>query len=646
MKQKFPHLMSAVKVRNTVIKDRLKSTTTVLLFISVPDQHPNDHMILHHAKRAATGAGVVTISHTYDSVGPFSIPNVGGDPPHFPEFNVWDPKCQNYMIMLNDAIHYYGAKTCFDLALRYDFDYDVMADPEHGVKELTMKEIDWYIDLFKEQIDMCKPHGFDMLSIHCAYQDTFMARFLSKHVNKRTDELGGSFENRCKVPLYVLRELRKYADPDLLFSICISPEEPQDDGYKIDEFIRFAKILDEEKLIDILQVRASTADDSHPTGYIEPYPTLRLGRALKKCGFKNMLIAPVGGYQDPFDMEKALADGDADMFCASRLFIADPAWGEKIAEGRPEDIIPCIRCNRCHVIANDVPYLSMCSVNPEFGIQHQLHNAVAPVKRKKNVAVVGGGPAGMRAACYLADRGHTVDLYEATDRLGGQLIAATVPQFKWPLKRYLDWLIAQTEKRENIRILKNSPASPELIREKEYDACIAAVGAVPKDSGISGADLPHVITAVEALLNEEKVRGKVVVIGGGETGVETATHLGRCGHRTTILSRRPVLASNIMVPHVGTIVMAAVENTEGLDYQTGVSINEIRTDGVSYRNADGEEDFIVADTVVMASGARPLQDEGMAYYGIVPETWVIGDCTEPGNIMFANRMAYAAANNI
>ena len=216
MKQQFPHLMSAIKVRNTVIKDRLMATTSVPHFISGPEKHPNDHMILHHAKRAATGAGIVTISHTYDSVGPFELPDVGGDPPHFPEFDVWDPKCQNYMIMLNDAIHYYGAKTCFDLAYRFEFDYDVVADPEHGVKELTKERIDWYIQLLKEQIDLCKPLGFDMISLHCAYQDTFMARFLSPATNKRTDEYGGSFENRAKMPLYVLRELRKYAPKSIL----------------------------------------------------------------------------------------------------------------------------------------------------------------------------------------------------------------------------------------------------------------------------------------------------------------------------------------------------------------------------------------------------------------------------------------------
>lgn len=645
MKQQFPHLMSPIKVRNTVIRDRLMATTSVPHFISGPEKYPNDHMILHHAKRAAAGAGVVTISHTYDSVGPFSFPDVGGDPPHFPEYDVWDPKCQNYMIMFNDAIHYYGSKSCWDLALRYDFAYDVMADPAHGVKELTMKEIDWYIDLLKEQIDLCRPLGFDMFSIHCAYQYTFMARFLSKSINKRTDGLGGSFENRCKVPLHVLRELRKHAG-DLLISICISPEEPEPDGYKLDEFVRYAKILDEEGLVDILQVRASRADDSHPTGYIEPNPTLRLGEALKQCSFKNLVIAPVGGYQDPFVMEQALAEGKADMFCASRMFIADPAWGEKIAEGRPEDIIPCILCNRCHVIANDVPYLSMCSVNPEFGIQHQLHNAVEPVKRKKRVAVVGGGPAGMRAACYLADRGHEVTLYEASGRLGGQLIAASVPAFKWPLKRYLDWLIKQTEKRENIRILINTPASPERIRDEEYDACIAAVGATAMRPSIPGADGANVLTAVEALLDSSRVKGKVVVVGGGETGVETATHLGRIGHRTTILARRPELAANIMVPHIGTVVMEAVETTDGLDWFTGVSVTEIRPDGVAYKDSQDNELFAAADTVVLASGAQARQDEGMAYYGIVPETWVIGDCTEPSSLMFANRMAYAAANNI
>ena len=648
MKQQFPRLMSAVKVRDTVLKNRVMATTAVPHFISGPEPYPNNHMILHHARRAAA-AGVVTISHTYDSVGPFSLPDVGGDPPHFPEYNVWDPKCQNYMIMFNDAIHYYGAKSCWDLALRYDFRYDVMADPEHGVQELTMKEIDWYIDLFKEQIDLCKPLGFDMISIHCAYQDTFMARFFSKALNRRTDELGGSFENRCKVPLHVLRELRKYADkvcPGLLFSICASPEEPQPEGYKIDEFIRLARILDEEGLVDILQVRAATANDSHPTGWLSPNPIVPVAEKLKACGFKNMLIAPVGGFQDPFDMERWLGEGKADMFCAARMFIADPAWGEKIAEGRPEDIFPCILCNRCHVIANNVPYLSMCSVNPEFGIQHVIRDATAPVKRRKKVAVVGGGPGGMRAACYLADRGHDVTLYEASGRLGGQLIPASVPEFKWPVKRYLDWLLKQVAKRENIRVLLNTPATPDTIRDAEYDACIAAIGAVPAESKIPGSGGENVLTAVYALENPDRVKGDVAVIGGGETSVETAVYLGRLGHKVTILARRPEIAQEIMVPHIGEVVVDAMDATPGLERMPGVSVTNIAPDGVTYKDAQGEERFLPADTVVLASGVRPLKDESMGYYGIVPETWVIGDCTGAGNLMFVNRAAYAAANNI
>lgn len=647
MKQQFPRLMSAVKIRNTVIKDRLMATTSVPHFISGPEKHPNDHMILHLAKRAASGAGIVTISHTYDSVGPFSFPGMGGDPPHFPEYDVWDPKCQNYMIMLNDAIHYYGAKTCLDLALRYEFDYDVMADPEHGVKELTMERIDWYIELFKEQIDLCKPLGFDMISIHCAYQDTFMARFLSKALNKRTDDLGGSFENRCKVPLHVLRQLRKYADPNLMFSICISPEEPQPDGYKIDEFIRFAKILDEEELVDVLQIRASTGNDTHPTGYLPPYPTLELAAQLKKCDFKHMLIAPVGGFQDPFDMEKALEDGKADMICASRMYIADPAWGEKIAEGRPEDIFPCILCNRCHVIANNVPYLSMCSVNPEFGIQHRLHDVVTPVKRKKRVAVVGGGAGGLRASCYLADRGHDVTLYEASDHLGGQLIPASTPEFKWPVKRYLEWLLKQVEKRPNIHILLNTPATPDTIRDGEYDACIAALGAVPAPSNIPGSDGPNVLTAVDAINDISRVKGSVAVIGGGETSVEASIYIGRHGHKVTILARRPEIAAEIMVPHIGEVVVEAMDTTEGLERLTSVSATKIDLQGVTYRDAAGQEHFLAADTVILASGVKALQDESMGFYGAVPETWVIGDCTGcAGNLMFVNRAAYAAANNI
>lgn len=655
MKQQFPNLMSPIRIRNTVIKNRLVSTTSIPHFISGPEAHPNDHMIEHLAKRAANGAGIVTISHTYSSKGPFDPMAImpptedgepqqimGSDPLHFPEWNIWEPKHQNYMIMLNDAIHYYGSKTCLDLALEYEADWDVTGNESTGLKEFTREKIEEYIQLLLEQCALCPALGFDMISIHCAYRDTFMARFLSPATNRRTDEWGGSMENRARVPLEVFRRIKEQMGENFVTSAAISATDGAD-GYSLEEFKEFCRLAD--GLIDILQIRMDNADDSHPTGYNPPNPTLELAAELKQLNLKHTKIMPVGGFQDPYVMEAAIASGKADMIAAARMWIADSHWGEKIAQGHPEDITPCLLCNRCHVIGNNTPYLSMCSVNPEFGIQHVLQNAVKPVARQKKVAVVGGGPAGMRAALYLCQRGHQVALFEKTNTLGGALIAASQPAFKWPVKRYLDWLLAQVEK-SGAAIHLNTEATPEMIQAQNFDAVIAAVGGEPVIPPIPGVDLPNVISAVDALNQPQLVRGRVVVIGGGGIGTEAAIHFARSGHPTMILEMQPGLAMEDMIPHVGTVILAQVEKTKNLEVLTSVRVTEILPDGVSYLMEDGTAHKVASDTVVLATGTRPRLDEGMQYWGILPESFVIGDCTKAGNLAFANRAAYAAANNI
>ncbi len=655
MKQMFPHLMSPIRIRNTVIKNRLVSSTSVPHFISGPEGHPNDHMIEHLAKRAANGAGIVTVSHTYSSRGPFDplalIPPTedgepqtisGKDPPHFPEWDIWTPKNQNYMIMLNDAIHYYGGKSCLDLALEYETDWDVTGNEAAGIRELNGEKIETYIQLLLEQCALCPELGFDMITIHAAYRDTFLARFLSPATNRRTDSWGGSLENRAKVPLEIFRRIKEQMGQDFITSAAMSATDGPD-GYTLEDFKEFCRMAD--GLIDIIQVRMDNADDSHPTGYLPPNPTLALAAELKTLDLKYTKIMPIGGFQDPYVMEDAIAAGKADLIAAARMWIADPHWGEKLAEGRPEDITPCILCNRCHVQGNNVPFLSMCSVNPEFGIQHVLHTAVKPVRRKKRVAVVGGGPGGLRAALYLRQRGHQVTLYERTSQLGGALTAASQPAFKWPVKRYLEWLIRQVEK-SGAEILLNTEASPELLQAQGFDAVIAAVGGKPVIPPIPGVDGANVLFAADALNRPELVQGRVAVIGGGGIGTETAIHFAQNGHPTVILEMRDGLAEEDMIPHVGTVLLRQVACTENLKAYTGVQVTSILADGVRYTAPDGAAQTISCDTVILAVGTAPRLDEGMAYWGILPESFVIGDCTKPGNLAFANRAAFAAANNI
>ncbi len=229
--------------------------------------------------------------------------------------------------------------------------------------------------------------GFDMGSIHFAYRSSFAGAFFSAITNTRTDEYGGSLENRSKVILEIFRRIKAEVGEDFVLEGLLSVKDLPG-GYTFEDTKKFAKMS--EGLIDILQLRMEDGDISHPMGFHMPNPTLEYAEELKALNLKTF-IEPIGGFQDPDVMEEALATGKADLIGMARPFICNDEYGTKMREGRKEDIVPCVRCNKCHVIGHHVPYRSACTVNPDFGINAYLHRKEEPVAAAKKIAVIGGG---------------------------------------------------------------------------------------------------------------------------------------------------------------------------------------------------------------------------------------------------------------
>ncbi|MGI9951902.1 FAD-dependent oxidoreductase [Moorellaceae bacterium AZ2] len=646
-RNRYGHLLSPVKFRNTVFKNRLISTNSLPHFLQGPEPYPSEAIITHLANRAKNGAAIVTVSGISARIGlPEMPPPPGhrdyGDIPHFPRFNLYDPKCQNYFAQLVDAVHYYGAKASMSFAFLIVPGYDVCEVPERNLKAYTPEMLDKMLDDFVEQAAICKSLGFDMGSIHMAYRLLFPARFLSPLTNHRTDEFGGSLENRAKIPLELFRRIKEKVGQDFLLEAVMSAEE-EPGGYTFEEACEFLKMA--EGLIDIVQVRMPNANDSHPTGFMkEATPTLKYAEGFKKLGL-NMIIAPVGGFQDLDEAEEAIASGKADMIAAARAWICDFDYGRKMAEGRGEDVVPCIRCNKCHVIAKDYPYLSACSVNPAFGIEHMLHRFVAPPRQAKKIAIIGGGPAGMEAALIANERGHRVVIFEKNGSLGGMLIPGSQPDFKWPLKKFKDYLVKQVKK-AGIEVRLNTFATPEMIEREEFDVVIGAVGTEPILPPIEGIENKNVLTAIEVLNNPLLVSGKVVVVGGGEVGVETGLYLAKTGHETMVLEMTAVLAKEALRPHYYEVLELEMEKTEGFKAITNAQVTRISPDSVTYVDAEGKQQIVPADTVVIAVGVKPLFDLALSFYDSAKEFYMIGDCHQPGSLMTALRSAFAVASNI
>ncbi len=422
-------------------------------------------------------------------------------------------------------------------------------------------------------------------------------------------------------------------------------------GIPVQQNLALARAL--EGKIDVLAVRYGIQDHQHPTGFTstraKPSPCVDLAGALTQdihMRGGKLLVGISSGLHDPDYCENLLRSEQADLIIMARTWICEPDYATKLMEGRGEDVVPCVRCNKCHVPNGSDAFRSFCTVNPRLGMEEKIDRMTVPVTAKKKVAVVGGGPGGLYAAMTAAKRGHDVTLYEKEAVLGGQLSHADYPSFKWPLADFKNYLITQCRK-AGVRILLNTFATKELLEQEHYDNVIVAVGALFEKADIPGAEGSNVHLAVDVYGKTEELPKRIAVIGGAETGVETGMYLAETGHEVTVMSRQRALATDAAHAHYHDMLEAAWKELPSFHECCGVkqyvSIDER---GVTYIDASGETKVLECDAVVMATGAIANRDGAAALYGAAPRTDYIGDCRQVGNVHFAVQTGYGAANQI
>ena len=664
MKSNYPHLLSPVKVGKFILKNRMQSSNSMPHFSQGPEKYPADPIIAHYIGRAKTGAAFVTFCGFEDTYNAPQFPDFL-DMSHFPDFDLRNPLCQNYMIELVEAMHGVGSLVSGSLfsanrTYRYEDEHGnveaVDANPRNidlsqGAVAMMSPTIGDDVpkeDLIKiaksygQRTAVYKRLGFDAVTIHMSYRAQVPGQLLSPLTNKRTDEFGcGSLENRCRFALLMLEEVRKVAGKDMLIEIQFSAEELEG-GYTMEEGLAFLKMM--EPYVDIVQVRSAEGDPNHPIPFeLNPTPWLYLAEEVKKAGL-DMLVSNVGGYFDPAAADRAIAEGKLDLVAMARAWISNPNYGDLIYEGRFDDVIPCLRCNKCHGRGKRDIFSTVCSVNPHFGFEAVERHLITPVTRKKNIAVIGGGPGGMRMALFLNERGHDVTIFEATDALGGAIKHADCVPFKWTLKDYKDWLIRQVEK-QGIPVKLNTRVTPEMIGD-EFDAVVAALGAEPVKPRIPGVDSANVTFAVDALMGKAPIGDNVVVIGGGEVGVETGMFLAQQGKKVTVIEMQDELASDTTFIHYRSMFQAAWEAIPTFGYVLEATAKEIKEGSVVYTDKAGVEHEVAADSVILSVGMKSKSDEALAFYGTAEHFYMIGDCVKPGTIQTVNRNVYSTAVTI
>jgi 2,4-dienoyl-CoA reductase-like NADH-dependent reductase (Old Yellow Enzyme family)/thioredoxin reductase len=665
MHNKYPNLLSPLRVGNVVLKNRLIASPSRPPFIQGPEPYPSDALISHYAKKAKT-ASVVTC--TCFSPVPFpEMPQIKPnlfdylhkiykvDGTHKSDLDIYNGQCQHYISKMVDAIHFFGSKASLFIIPDFPMGYDV----GNGIPSLTVigdgsasgtgREIpaemlngiaeDYALQALVAKRDM----GFDMAFLHMAYRGFLPARFLSPLTNKRTDEFGGTLENRARFPLMICDRIKEVCGQDFLIEVCISGVDPSPGAWTIEDTVEFARLA--EGRIDLLQLRSADIDPQHPTGFNpERTPFLYMAEAVKQSGARVATVA-IAGFQDLDNCEEVIASGKTDLIAMARAFICDPDFGRKAYEGRGEEVVPCIRCNKCLVRSNADPYVNVCSVNPSWGLWHLMDRMIDPPAKKMKIAIVGGGPAGMEAALVAAGRGHNVTLYEKSSVLGGQLNHADYVSFKWPLRNFKNYLVRQIEK-SDVKVLLNTETTPEMLNKKNYDAVLAAVGSEPIVPRIPGVDGRNVVFAIDVYGKEDSMEDDIMIIGGGEVGVETGIYLADKGHKVILLEMLDRLAPDTPPLHYYSMFVEECNKRKNLRYILNARCTEIAKDKVAYADADGAKHEIKAGSVVIAAGMKPRIDHSMEFSGAGNLFYVIGDCNKVGSVQKAMRSAFSIASMI
>ena len=518
--------------------------------------------------------------------------------------------------------------------------------PDIECPEMTIEQIHEIIEAFAKTAKLCRDAGVDGVEVHAVHEGYLLDQFAIEFFNKRTDEYGGSFENRYRFAAEVVKEIKKACGEDypvsLRYSVeskmkgfregAVPGEEYTEVGRNMEESERAAKYL-QDAGYDMLNADNGTYDSwywAHPPMYMPQNCNLEDVAHIKK--FVDIPVV-CAGRMEPDVAAEAIAAGRIDGMGVARQFLTDPEWVTKLIEDRMDDIKPCICChNACFNFSSskghantqdlsDTMHLARCALTPQTMQSKKYY--IEPAKKKKNVAVIGGGIGGMEAAIVCAKRGHTVTLYEKSDKLGGVFIAAAAPSFKEKDKMLIAWYEREIKKYPAITVKMNTEVKD--VKALGADEVIVATGAKARRIPVKGVE--RSIQAVDFLLGKESVGENVVIVGGGLTGCEIAYELYLEGKKPVIVEMQDdlIVTKGVCLANTSYLRDFFKANKVPVYLETGLS--EITADGVIVKDKEGKTSELKADSVILSVGYTPAPVAEKA-----KNVHIIGDAKAVGNL--------------
>ena len=653
----FQYLFKPIAIGTLQLKNRIAMPCINHSYSA--DGVANDRLVAYYAARAKGGVGLIT-------VGGCAVHELGRS---FQIVCIYDDKFNEGLQKLTTAVHQYGAKVVAQLyhaggyAKTKDIGGQAVAPSaipskytHETPKEMTLEDIAVAKESFIAAALRAKRVGFDGIEL-IASAGYLIAEFLSPYTNQRTDEYGGTWENRSRFLLEVIKGIKAAAGSDFPVIVRVSGNDFVTAGNNNDNAVLVAKLLAENG-VDAINVTGGWHESRIPqtTGELPAGGYAYLAARIKKA--VTVPVIASNRINDPVEAERIIALGFGDMVNMGRALLADPDMPNKAKAGQLNEIRRCIACGQgCYdrrFSGKDV----CCMINYTAG--RELELSLEPLEKPKNILVIGGGTAGMEFAINAAERGHTVTLWEKNDRLGGQLHYAAKPIGKHDFRYLLDYQIHMLKKLA-VAIELNKTATVDDIVAFGPDAVVIASGSEPIRAPFPvESDGSNIVQANDVLAGRCIPGQKVVVVGGGAVGCETAVFLADEGTLSAEQTKFLMLhkaESDAMIHELlehGTRKVTIIEMAKDVGKDIGIStrwgvkkhikqlgiacltetqVVAVTEAGVRIRTHEGEVKPIMADTIVLAIGSRPKDNLSQELAGKIPEVHVIGDAVSPGKIM-------------